>query len=255
MYHLLTGPPPDVTCDHAQRRRFPLRDAAAPRRRGGWKDLRKGTLLLTARKLLQRVPAEPVDFNCLYFFEYLGLPPGDGSSSMRHSEIEIREASTQDLDGMEACQDTREAYLRRFRANDHCVVAVDRGRIVGFQWFCVQPCHLEERYSYPIEIPPDTIYTYDAYILPEYRLTGIWMRFHTIYLSPLMQELRKKRVLAMVDRGNRVSINTHLRFGYQPFRKVFVARLFGKSLHLSRPILPGPAGVLAADQHGTGRAA
>jgi hypothetical protein len=71
------------------------------------------------------------------------------------------------------CKATREAFLKRFQSNDHCVIAVVDGRVVGYEWFCDKPAHVEERYSYEIEIPRSSIYAYDAYIVPEQPLGNL----------------------------------------------------------------------------------
>ena len=108
------------------------------------------------------------------------------------------------------------AFRNRLAANDECAVAVD-GRIVGYQWFCTRPRYVEERYACGIEVPADTVYEYDIFILPEYRLAGLWLNFHCLYLRELMGRLQRQRVVGMVDYGVRLSMNTHLRFGFTLF--------------------------------------
>jgi hypothetical protein len=192
------------------------------------------SLLSKVRNLLQKIPFKPLDINCLYFLEYTGIPRRDGT--FRRGHCEVRRATLRDLGGITACQSTPEAFLRRFRSNDHCVVAVVDGRIVGYEWFCDKPTHSEERYAYEIAIPQNAIYAYDAYILPEHRLSGIWLKFKTVYLRELMQSLHKRKIITMIDRGNRMSMSTHLRFGFKLVRKVFVLKLLGKTFFLEGPI-------------------
>jgi hypothetical protein len=40
----------------------------------------------------------------------------------------------------------------------------------------------------------------------------------------------------MIDYGNRLSMNTHLRFGFQIFRRVVILRIFGKSFFFERSL-------------------
>ncbi len=192
------------------------------------------SLLVRLRTLLQRIPFKPVDINCLYFLEHVGLPRRE--TVFRQVRGEVRGATLDDLHGITRCQNTPHAFLKRFQSNDHCVVAVVDGHIVGYEWFCDKPFHLEERYSYKIEIPPDAIYAYDAFILPEHRLAGIWLKFKTVYLRELMQGLRKRKIVTMIDHGNRMSMSTHLRFGFRLVRRVFVVKLFGKSIYLGKKV-------------------
>ncbi len=194
----------------------------------------KGSVLSMVRNLLQRVPFKPLDINCLYFLEYTGIPRRDATSG--RAPCEVRRATLKDLQGITECQNTPEAFLKRFQVGDHCVVAVVDGRIVGYEWFCDKLTHSEERYTYEITIPRSTIYAYDAYILPEYRLSGIWLKFKTVYLRELMQSLDKRKIITMIDHGNRMSMSTHLRFGFKLVRKVFVLKLFGKTSSLEKAV-------------------
>lgn len=196
--------------------------------------LRRRPWFVILRSLLRRIPFGPLEIDCLYFLEYLGLPPQN--ENLLRGPAEVRTATLSDMEGLTRCQNRPQAFLNRFKANDDCAVAVVDGRIVAYQWFCVRPAYVEERYGYRIEVPSDAIYEYDVFILPEYRLGGIWFKFHCLYLKEQMEKLRRRRIIGMVDYGNRVSMNTHLRFGFQLFRRVVVIRLFGKCLFLGRAL-------------------
>ena len=196
--------------------------------------LRGRSMLVLLRNLLGRIPFKPIDVNCLYFLEYTGIPrPETGLSRTRY---EIRRATLDDLPGLTECEQTPETFLKRFARNEQCAVAVSKGRIVGYEWFCDKSFHSEERYAYPIEIAPDAIYAYDAFILPEHRLSGIWPTFKAVYLRESMQRLHRRKIITMIDRGNYLSMKTHLRFGFQLIRRVFVLKLFGKSFFMSKNI-------------------
>lgn len=192
--------------------------------------VRRRPLLLNVRSLLRLIPLEPLDINCLYFLEYVGIPP-EHPGALR-GRAEVRKGTLEDLEGLTRCQDKRKVFQNRFAANDLCAVAVVDGRIVGYQWFCDRPLYVEERYAYGIEVPRDAIYEYDIFILPEHRLAGLWFKFHCLYLRELMGRLHRKRVIGMVDYGLRLSMNTHLRFGFTLFRRVVVIKMFGKSICL-----------------------
>lgn len=196
--------------------------------------LRSRPLLLNVRSLLQRIPFKPLHINCLYFLEYAGIPPSH--SAFLRGRAEIRRGTLEDLEGLTQCQDKRQVFLNRFKANDHCAVAVIDGRIVGYQWFCARPLYVEERYGCTIEVPSDAVYEYDIYIVPEHRLGGLWFKFHCLYLRELMGRLDRQRVIGMVDYGMRLAMNTHLRFGFTLVRRVVVIQIFGKSLCVARAI-------------------
>jgi len=188
--------------------------------------LQRHPTLVILRQALQRIPFQPLDVNCLNVLEYMGVPPRDA----QHERVraEVRSATPQDLDGLTSCQHSPATFLKRFAADDRCVVAIVDGRIAGYEWFCHRPCHVEERYAYRIDVAPDAIYAYDAFIRPEYRLMGIWLKFKSVYLRELMERSDKRRIITTIDSGNRLSMQTHLRFGFRALRKVLVVKACGR---------------------------
>ena len=198
------------------------------------RQVRRRPLFVNLRSLLERIPFKPLDINCLYFLEYSSVPPHH--ANFLRGRVEVRGASIEDLDGLTACKPIPRVFLQRFKANDICAVAVLDGRIIGYQWICTKPVYVEERYAYRIEVPPDTIYTYDIYIVPEHRLAGIWFKFHSLYLREMMQRLHRQKIIGMVDYGNRLAMNTHLRFGFKLFRRVFIIKVLRKSLFITRTL-------------------
>lgn len=214
--------------------------------------LRRRPFFLNVRSMLQRIPFTPIDVNCLYFLEYAGIPPQH--PGFLRGRADVRRGTLEDLEGLTRCHDNRRAFLNRFKANDYCAVAIVDGRIVGYQWFCTRPVYLEERYACRVEIPRDAVYEYDIFIVPEHRLSGLWFKFHCLYLTELMGQLRRQRVIGMVDYGMRLSMNTHLRFGFRLFRRVVVIRIFGKSICMERAV-PGDRASLPRWVSGGGAAA
>ena len=75
------------------------------------------------------------------------------------------------------------------------------------------------------------MYAYDAYIDPEHRNTGVWLRFKA-YLGDLMETSGKHGVLTLVDYGNRASLVTHARFGFRPATTVLAVKVLGRLISL-----------------------
>jgi hypothetical protein len=198
------------------------------------RQVRRRPLLVNLRSLLERIPFKPVDINCLYFLEYSSVPPPH--ASFLRGRVEVRSATLEDFDGLVACKPIPRVFRQRFIANDTCAVAVLDGRIIGYQWICTKPVYVEERYAYKIPVPSDTIYTYDIFIVPDHRLAGIWFKFHSVYLREMMQRLHRQRIVGMVDYGNRLAMNTHLRFGFKLFCRVFIIKVFRKSFFITKAL-------------------
>lgn len=175
--------------------------------------------------------------NRLDCFEYAGIPLR--APSLCHTSVTVKSATTRDLRAMADREETAKLFAERLANREHCVVAMADNRLVGYEWYCDAPFHMEERYSYKLQIPPDTLYAHDAFVQPNYRRLGVWTLFHVVYLRYLMLRLRKSRIIAMVDHDNRASIAAHSKFGYRIYARVFVLKIFGKSFCVTRPVNAG----------------
>ena len=192
------------------------------------------SVFLLARKALRRISFAALDVNCLNCLEYTA---GSCSRYARFADdIYVRGGTVLDLDKLAECQNFPQASAERFASKEHCVVAVADGRIIGYQWFCDKQVRIEERYSYSVQIPSDTLYGYDAFVRPECRRLRVWSRFHSEYLPKLLARLQRNKIIVMVDQGNTVSMSAHLRLGYKLYRKVYVLQIRNKSLFATREI-------------------
>jgi hypothetical protein len=190
-------------------------------------ELRHTPGILLAQKIVRRVPFQPIDVGKLCFLRLDKIPrvaPG-----LLRGPGGVRLATIDELDALVALRDQRQVFLHRFAEGDRCVVAEVAGRIAGYEWFCDRDSHEETSWGYRIDIPPRFVYAYDAFIDPQYRNSGIWLRFKA-YLGQLMMESGHIGVLTFVDYGNWHSLRTHLRFGFKPAGEVFVLRILDKLL-------------------------
>jgi len=190
-------------------------------------ELRRTPGILLVQKIVRRIPFRPLDVGKLCFLRLDTIPrvaPG-----LLRGPGRVRLASIEDLDALVALRDQRQVFLDRFAEGDRCVVAEVGGRIAGYEWFCDRDSHEETAWGYRIAIPPAFVYTYDAFIDPAYRNSGIWLRFKA-HLGQLMMESGHVGVLTFVDYGNWPSLRTHLRFGFKPAGDVLALRILGKLL-------------------------
>ncbi len=176
------------------------------------------------RAALDRVPMQPVIVSRFHLLHLEGIPQVPEGSP--RGPARIRAGQPEDIEGLVRCQDQRDTFLVRFASRDHCAVAVVNGEIVGYEWFSTRPRHLVPPFEYPIDLPPGSVYAYDAYILPKYRLCGIWLGFKS-HLAELMRAHSLNRVLTYVEYGNDLSLRTHLRFGFVHFKTATVVRAPG----------------------------
>lgn len=155
---------------------------------------------------------------CLLRLEGIPVVP----RAMLRGPGNVRQGLVGDLDRLALLgEGSREDFARRLAGGDRFAVAVLEDRIIGYEWFSTKACQMAEPFHYQIEIPPDSIYAFNAFIHPQYRLGGVWLKLKA-YLAGLMQEVKRNRVLTYVEAGNRLSLNSHLRFGFKAYKKVFV---------------------------------
>jgi hypothetical protein len=126
-------------------------------------------------------------------------------------------------------------FLRRFEATDFCVVAEADEKIIGYAWFSIAPVYDDLYFGFRFQIPNDSVFGYDGFIVPEYRLTGAWPKFYS-FLGSWMKQVGRTAVFTAVEHSNRVSLGTHLRFGFEPYATVWVVRILSRTFSVERPV-------------------
>ena len=188
--------------------------------------VRRRPVLAIVSKLLDWLSL-PLRLGCFSLMEFDGVP----SSHPRVARLGliVRPAASCDIPALIQCQRRNHAAAlnKRFAIGDHCAVVLSGDRMVGYGWFCVRATHVEERYLYRIPIPPNAIYAYDYYIVPQYRIKGAWLLIQA-HMAELMKTLGRSRVIALVDYGNEISMKSHLRFGFRRVCTVRALRVWGK---------------------------
>lgn len=189
----------------------------------------KESPFLLLQSALHKVPFTPVSIHRFYLLECKDM------TQMNHLPVRgpgyIREAELKDVDEMGELENKHELLRKRLLENDYGAVAIVNGKIVAYSWFSDKAVHLEARYRYKIPIPSDSMYGYDLYIHPKYRMTGLWIKF-MMYWDDLMRKRSRTTLISMIDYENRVSMNTHVRFGFRPFKDVYVVSAFGSRRYI-----------------------
>lgn len=190
------------------------------------------------RILIGKMTRHTVQIRKFYLLAYEGLPAaGNG----RGPGI-VRKGTPSDIQAMAVLEDSekQKIFEERFRAGEQCMVAEHNGTIVGYEWYSSRPVHIEQRYVYAVSVPNNAIYTYDAFIRPEYRISGIWVRFKN-HLGEEMAKQNRSRIITLIDSDNAFSLKTHTRFGYELFKSIILLKVAGKR-YFSEKDLGGRAG-------------
>lgn len=184
--------------------------------------------------VLWRVPGRPVDVHKLWLLRFEGVPcPSD---RLIRGAATVRAGVQSDVEGMSRCEGKPiETFLRRFKDRDFCIVAEMDGEIVGYAWFSVALVYSDSYFGFQCAIPNDAVFGYDGFVLPEHRLTGAWLKFQR-FLGCQMKLLGKNAVLTAIEHSNRLSLATHLRFGFEPYASVLVLRVLGRTFSIESPV-------------------
>lgn len=183
---------------------------------------------LVVKDVLNKIPGHPVEVASFFVLDLFDTPakalPDCGT---------VRAGTVADVPGMCRLENKKEIFLKRLAEGESCAVAIRDAAVVGYIWFSDKLHHTEQRYNYRLEIPEDSIYSYDCYIQREYRLRGIWVLFQR-YMLDEAGRLGRKKIITMVDYGNNASLKAHLRYGYVIKNKVFWVRCFSAGCFMSR---------------------
>ena len=187
------------------------------------RDLWREHPLVFLSALLHRIPFHPIR---IVYFRRLELTETPGPSRRPGPPLPTRPADRSDLELLVRCFDKRETFVRRFDAEETCLVVLAEGAVVGYEWFSTRPRQVEERYGYSFELPDDALYSYDAYTAESHRDRGIWRQI-MIGGREIMAREGKSRILAHVEFGNPGSYAAHLRVGFRPIERYLFGSIFG----------------------------
>ncbi len=164
------------------------------------------------RAALNRTPFHLIRVAYFQRFELNGYPR---AAQRQVESMSTRPADARDLEGLVRCLDKRSTYERRFEAGEHCVVAIADEAVVGYEWFSAKGLLFEERYHYPITIPGDALYAYDAFTSEAFRGRGVWSQI-LVAATELMRNERRSRLISHIDYGNETSMVAHTKVGFRP---------------------------------------
>jgi L-amino acid N-acyltransferase YncA len=171
--------------------------------------------------VLAMVPGQPVKmsrFHRLCLDEYLEQ---FGASEYRAT---VRLAASHEMESLVRLRDKRTLFLKRFAAGDYCLLAIQDDKAVGYAWFSARPEHIEERYGYRFQIPPDSLYVYDVFVDPSQRRRGFWRQLMA-KAGEILKKEERRRIIAHIEYGNHASMQAHRNYGFIPVSSWFYIKL------------------------------
>ncbi len=189
--------------------------------------------LLFFRILRANLPWIPINAGKLFFLKYDGLPANVTRTPFKGN---VCWASEEHVHALAQCCNKPDVFRKRFDYGNHCLMALNENKtVVGYEWFSLNSDYHECKYNYDFSIPDDTVYAFDAFILNEYRMQGIWNIFKE-KLSELMQQNKRNKIITYIEFGNLQSFKTHFRYGFEIYEMVDIMNLGKYCLSRQHPI-------------------
>lgn len=176
---------------------------------------------LAVRVIFNRHMRRVVFYDRLYVAGY-----GD-TTPLLHSRLKsvvVREAGPADIPALEALTGNHGAYEKRFANGDICLVGEIGGALAGMRWFRAAAEHYETDDDYLLLLPPHSAWSFDAYIAPRYRYSGLWLNL-TEALVANAAARGLKTIYCSIDALNYPSLNAHLRYGTRLREQIIFARV------------------------------
>jgi hypothetical protein len=182
-------------------------------------------------KVIWRIPPFLLYYDRFIIMSYDFATPA--FCARRLKSIRTRIAGIADLPALNRFMDKGERYANRFGKGDIAIVAELHDEIVGMVWIEIGNGHYEEEYEYRFPYPERSAWQYDGYISPDYRVMGVWASIADEVVRHLGQR-SLPTVYCIVQGLNRLSINSHLRYGYRARRQVVFVRFLFLRIYLEK---------------------
>jgi len=199
------------------------------------KKIQNKSALWLIKRAFDKISILPVSIRLLYFFKYTGehksklIPRFSGT---------IRWGSEQDLPGILRCSNPgkNNIYLDRFKQGEKCLVAIDKdGNTAGYGWLSLKQAHTEDKTNIVFEFPQQSIYAYDIFVQPRYRLTGLWVGLIQLILNSEYYD-PTSGLYCFVSHGNHASLRPHIRYGFELFEQQTIVTVLNRSFSIKKPL-------------------
>lgn len=162
---------------------------------------------------LNRMPLWLIHVNKLYVLRH----SANTVKRLRsYNKAAQRVARLTDSKTIAKCSGKSETKIRnRLENGDSCFISEVDGAVVGYLWMSSVKRFYEDAEGIVYITDETTSWLYDGFVIPEFRIKGIWVNLQNALIANLQKE-KQHYVVCSIDYENANSINTHLRFGYEP---------------------------------------
>lgn len=173
-------------------------------------------------------------------------------SPVARASDRVRLAGENDLEPLEAFAPRHGKHEDRLKCGDQCLVINAQDRIAGMQWIKRSRFHREEESGYSVLLPVHGVWTYDTKVDEEYRYRGVWIDLKN-FESDFLRQKGVTHAFCLVNRGNTLSLQSHLRMSAQILEEVIMLKVPGMLVCFKKGFLANePSGHWRIDRKAMG---
>ncbi|MDZ7336512.1 MAG: hypothetical protein ONB32_15280 [candidate division KSB1 bacterium] len=164
-------------------------------------------------------------------FYILSFNFGNKLAKRKLNCLRTRLAVANDLPRIKKIVDRGDEFQQRMTKGDICFIAESNDDIVGMEWLEIADRHVEGRIKYIFDLPPNSCWLYDGFIEKSSRFKGVWINI----MGEIADFSRRKsiaRAYCYISSINNISLNTHLRYGFQIIGVIIYVKILGINFHL-----------------------
>lgn len=147
----------------------------------------------------------------------------------------FRRAGVEDIPRLAKLVAWSDGYGQRLAEGQECFIAERGGSVVAMQWVKRARNHFEEETEFLVDMGEDCLWTYDGFVDPAYRLTGLWPAMKSRILKQAVSSGLRK-TCCLIRKFNTDSVASQLRLGLKIYKELIYIRLFFLRAHLTRKI-------------------
>lgn len=182
---------------------------------------------LGSRTLFTRI------FGFDHFF-LLSMDLGEKLDTLPAAKIQgVRPATQEDIPALERLVKRGDEYRERFENGHICFLGEQKGVVAGMGWLKVVTDHIEAENDFHVRLGERCCWSYDAYVDPAYRLTGMWP---AIKIQSLLYARQRGviRSVCMIKNYNPNAMKSTLRLGYRRDEEVLTLKFLMITITRSR---------------------
>ena len=148
------------------------------------------------------------------------VPPMDLSFRL----ATVRDIESMDYDNYNYNDKAKDYSIWRLEKGDRCILSLHNDQIVGYTWIMKDYMELSKRKH--IGISENRVYTYNGFVLREYRRKRIFAALD-LYVTRMLKKENKRYRISIVAQHNKAAINSREKMGFKKLGEIVHIKFLG----------------------------